>query len=503
MLRKERDTLQKPDNYCGVILAAGYSSRMQAFKPLLPVGEMTAIERSIAALKGAGVRNIAVVTGHNRESLLPVISKAGNIIEAYNEDYAKGMFSSIKTGLAAVRENFTDAKGIFLMPVDCPLISSNVLEILMNAIDIEETAMQHEAANADGAADTAKAAGEKTAGFFHVPVFEGKKGHPLMIPASYIDEICRYDGSGGLKAITDKYWDRMIRVPVSEEGCLLDMDTPAGYEEIKEFLEAGCERMPLRELAKGRRIFLVRHGQTRQHREKMFIGRYDVPLAEDAQADIKAIAEKIAQELEEKFRLDFSPEQWFLNTGALTTKASQEQNPVNKRKTATAEALHDGIAIYSSPLKRALQTAEIIRDELKKSETLSEPFNEEPNEVAGGITAGIKVHVEENLQEISLGRWDGRTIREIKEEFPEEYERRGRDIFAFKTGNKSENFYDVQYRAVKALRKILQEDEAKNIIIVSHSAVIRSLENNLKGYRVDDDWQQLAKGDYRVIKIGE
>lgn len=441
LLRKERDTLHMKGNYCGVILAAGYSSRMQAFKPLLPVGDMTAIERSIAALKGAGVRNIAVVTGHNRENLQPVISKAGNIIEAYNEDYAKGMFSSIKTGLAAVRENFADAKGIFLMPVDCPLISSNVLKTLMNSID--------------------------TADFFYVPVFEGKKGHPLMIPTSYIDEICGYDGNGGLKAITDKYWDRMIRVPVSEEGCLLDMDTPEGYEEIKEFLETGCERTPLQELAKGRRIFLVRHGQTRQHREKMFIGRYDVPLAEDAQADIKDTAEKIVQ----------------------------EQNTVDKRKTVAVATLYDRIAIYSSPLKRALQTAEIIRDELKKFEL----FNEDPAEVAGGI----KVHVEENLQEISLGRWDGRTIREIKEEFPEEYERRGRDIFAFKTGNKSENFYDVQYRAVRAFRKILQEDDAKNIIIVSHSAVIRSLENNLRGYRVDDDWQQLAKGDYRVIEIGE
>lgn len=469
--------MQKYDNYCGVILAAGYSSRMQAFKPLLPVGDMTAIERSIAALKGTGVRNIAVVTGHNRESLLPVISKADNIIEAYNEDYAKGMFSSIKTGLAAVRENFADAKGVFLMPVDCPLISSNVLGTLINSID--------------------------TAGFFHVPVFEGKKGHPLMIPTSYIDEICGYDGSGGLKAITDKYWDRMIRVPVSEEGCLLDMDTPAGYEEIKEFLEAGCERVSLQELAKGRRIFLVRHGQTRQHKEKMFIGRYDVPLAETAQADIKATAEKIAQDLEEKFRLDFSSEQWCLNTGVLTTKIAQEQNTVDERKTAVAEGLHDGIAIYSSPLKRAMQTAEIISAELKKSELLSESLNEEPDEVAVGITGDIKVHVEENLQEISLGSWDGRSVREIRQQFPEEYERRGRDIFAFKTGNKSENFYDVQYRAVKALRKILQEDAAKNIIIVSHSAVIRSLENNLRGYRVNDDWQQLAKGDYRVIKIGE
>ena len=72
-------------------------------------------------------------------------------------------------------------------------------------------------------------------------------------------------------------------------------------------------------------------------------------------------------------------------------------------------------------------------------------------------------------------------------------------MFLFKTGNKSENFYDVQYRAVKALRHILKKDNAEDIIIVSHSAVIRALENNLKGLRVDDDWQPVSKGSFRII----
>ena len=92
---------------------------------------------------------------------------------------------------------------------------------------------------------------------------------------------------------------------------------------------------------------------------------------------------------------------------------------------------------------------------------------------------------------------------EIREAEPELYERRGRDRFNFKTGNGSENFYDMQYRAVAALREILAEDFARNIVIVAHSGVIRALENNLKGLRVDDDWQPLEKGGIRIWQEAE
>ena len=109
-----------------------------------------------------------------------------------------------------------------------------------------------------------------------------------------------------------------------------------------------------------------------------------------------------------------------------------------------------------------------------------------------------KVIAMPELREVSLGEWDGRPIREIKEQFPEDYAARGEDLFTFKKGNSGENFYDMQYRAMKALRRILEEDFGKNIIICAHSGVVRALENNLKGLRVDDDWEPLEKGDVRL-----
>lgn len=399
--------------FAAVVLAAGYSSRMGDFKPLLPVRGVPAVSGLLAALGSAGVDRVVVVTGFEAGRLQPVVEAAG-AQTAYNTRFEEGMFTSIKTGLEAVRKLYGKVDGVLLMPVDCPLISSDVLEAVLNSV------MENPADDS-----------------FRVPIFEGKKGHPLYIPDCYIDEICSYEGHGGLKAVTDKYWDRMIRVPVADEGCVMDMDTPEGYREILDFVKSGCVREDLQQLASGKRIFLVRHGETVQHSEKMFIGQYDVELDEKGREQIKRSAEEIAM---------YSP----------------------------------GISgIYSSPLKRAVESARIVADRIC-------PREEQLCEVKA-------------LSEINLGSWDGKPVREIREKYPAEYIRRGENMFLFKTGNKAENFYDVQYRAVKALRRILLQDEAEDILIVSHSAVIRALENNLKGLRVDDDWKPVPKGSFRII----
>ncbi len=399
-----------------LILAAGMSSRMGAFKPLLKVGEETALLRIINRIKAAGIEDIVLVTGYERQRLLPLIEGKG-IKEVYNESYRQGMFESVKAGLEACAEIFAEDTAFFLLPVDCPLVSEEVMDTL-----IDEHLRHGEEKN------------------FLVPVYEGKKGHPLLIPREYIGEICSWEGEGGLKGITDRYYERMKRIPVEDEGCLLDMDTPEGYREIKDFLEGGGKREELAELAAGRRIFLIRHGETRQHREKIFLGQYDVPLSGLGRDQAK----KSALELE-------------------------------------GENIKTG-KIYSSDLSRCLETAEIIREVLQKNRA-------------------VEIVKEKAFREINLGSWDGKAISLVKREFPEDYHRRGKDIFAFKKGNGSENFYDVQYRAVKALRRILKNDSSEDILLVIHSGVARALENNLRGRRVNDYWEGLPKGTWRKVEI--
>ena len=71
-----RDKTEEYDKrFSVVILAAGLSKRMQAFKPLLPVDGRPAIEGMIEAAKAAGIADITVVTGHNREQLQSVLTR--------------------------------------------------------------------------------------------------------------------------------------------------------------------------------------------------------------------------------------------------------------------------------------------------------------------------------------------------------------------------------------------------------------------------------------------
>lgn len=395
-----------------IILAAGYSSRMNAFKPLLEIKGKPALQGLMDEIASAGIGALTVVTGYRHEELQELIHNAG-AVEAYNNNFDKGMFSSIQKGLETARKNFSGYDGFLLMPVDCPLICREMLELIMQ--NVREY--------------------EKKESFF-VLTFRGKKGHPLYIPNKYIDEIIDYDGPGGLKGITDKYWAKMKKVPCGDEGCILDMDTPEGYREILAFCEAGRVRPQICELAKGRRIILVRHGETRLHQEKMFIGQYDVPLNEKGRTQAAAIGEAIRR--------------------------------------AEADVPH----IYTSPLCRAVETAEII----------------------AGVAGISELKIIQGFKEINLGAWDGMPVREVKEKYPQQYAIRGEDIFAFKIGNKAENFYDVQYRAVNELRSILENDESKDIVIVSHSAVIRALQNNLEGRGVEENWNKVEKGEYIILE---
>ena len=432
-----RDKTEQYDNRFGaIILAAGLSSRMREFKPLLPVDGRPAIDGLIETAKAAGLRDITVVTGHNREALAETLARQ-NVREAYNEKYASGMFSSIQTGLAQARQS--GKEGYLLMPVDCPLISISVLRAVMDS--------------AEGDA-------------FAVAVYEGKKGHPLYIPAGRIDEILQSDGQGGLSAITDRYADSMLRVETGEEGCILDMDTPEGYEDIRKFVAKGFAREKLELLTARKRIILVRHGETRQHEEPMFIGQYDVPLSEEGRAQAVRAGQEIARLMAE----DVEAEMLGMD------KFGKEPMPAIER-------------IYASDLTRAKETADIIAGEINSAFP-------QLAEMTGGP---VKVHCDAGLREISLGAWDGHPVREIAVQYPEEYERRGRDIFSFKMRG-AESFYDMQYRVLNALRSILRNDDAKDIIIIAHSGVIRALENNILGLRVNDAWEPVEKGGLRMLE---
>ncbi len=385
-----------------ILLAAGLSSRMGAFKPLLDVGGLPALTRSIRVFTGLGLP-VLVVTGHRAAELSPLVEAEG--AEAvYNPDYETGMFSSIQAGIR--RAAALGADGALLSPADCPLIGADSVRRLLEAAEQEPER-------------------------FAVACFAGKKGHPLYIPARFFGAILNHDGTNGLKGVTLPHEPECQRVETLDEGVLADMDTPESYGALLRL--ASGETPRLRELLRGRRLLLLRHASTELHAEKVFIGRYDVPLSARGQEEARAAAETLA---------------------ALAPRAA---------------------AVYASPLRRAVETAE-----------------------PAAAALDLPLRTAEGLAELSLGTWEGLPIREVRERWPEDYTRRGTHIL-YERAPGGESFYELRFRAAAALREILEADPSPDLVLVTHKGVIHAVEALLTGEEENPLDPKPQKGELTVL----
>jgi len=431
-MEKDKSCDRKSDSVCALILAAGYSSRMGDFKPMMPVGGVPAIVRLARTFKKAGIKRIVAVTGHKRELLEHVLAE-NHIEEAFNEDFNEGMYSSVKAGvLAAVKGDPASPSGIMLIPADHPLITEDVIKLLLD---------EH----------------IKHPGNLIVPCYMGKKGHPLLVPAGFFNEILSYEGEGGLREITSRHDDKMFLIETDCEAVVLNMDTPESYKEIQRYCEKQKDILEgntagLKDALSGHRLFLIRHGETRQHAEKIFLGQYDVPLSDKGREQ----AEKAGTEL--------------------------------------AEYGISADLFFSSDLCRAEETAMIISEVLYSRKEIKTGEDRGPAKVKG---------IPE-LREMSLGEWDGKFISEMKTRYPEEYKKRGENLLGFKFDNDSENYYDLRYRVIKGLEKILGSYKGRDIIIVTHSGVIKVLSSCLNGTPLMQEVKNHVKhGEIRTFIIDE
>ena len=182
-------TLHK--NLSAVIPAAGFSSRMKQFKPLLPLGETTLIERVIELFKAHQISDIIVVTGHNREALEPVVKKAG-ALPVFNPDFESGMLSSIQKGVGAIRPENAD---FFLLPVDIPAIRSSTLETLIQKFNTVRDRIL-------------------------IPFFNDSPGHPPLIPSRLKPDILNLSGGSTLRDLLLSQGDRTMPVTVQTPGSI-------------------------------------------------------------------------------------------------------------------------------------------------------------------------------------------------------------------------------------------------------------------------------------------
>jgi len=192
-----------------VILAAGLSSRLGEFKPLVELGGVTLLDRAAGLFREAGVEDIVAVAGHHASKTVAEAARLG-IPAVTNETYADGMFTSVLAGLRALAEGGGAPDAVFLLPVDIPLVRPHTLRLLRDRLASTQTAVLH-------------------------PVFAGKRGHPPLIAARFVPEILAWDGANGLRGALLALEERhgAAEIPVADENIHFDVDTQTDLDEAR------------------------------------------------------------------------------------------------------------------------------------------------------------------------------------------------------------------------------------------------------------------------------
>lgn len=186
-----------------VIVAAGMSSRMGDFKPMLTIGSISIAQRVVATLQQGGAEQIVMVTGFNATVLERHLAGQG-IVFLRNENYqTTNMFDSAAIGLEYMRDK---ADRVLFTPVDIPLFTAATVSALLSS-------------------------GKKLA----VPVCGDETGHPILISSELIGKILSYEGDEGLRGALEHCGTPVSRIPVTDRGILHDADTPEDYAALLKY----------------------------------------------------------------------------------------------------------------------------------------------------------------------------------------------------------------------------------------------------------------------------
>lgn len=182
------------------------------------------------------------------------------------------------------------------------------------------------------------------------------------------------------------------------------------------------------------KFILIRHGQTDMNKDQLYYGRLDVPINE---------------------------------TG-------KEQAENTRKNLIELEIDYD--KIYSSPMKRAYETAEIVNYK------------------------NLEIEKDDELREMDFGIFEGLSYKEIMKKYPEEMEKLKKDwkTYSYVTG---ENPFMLQKRALKFLEKI---DKNKNNMVVTHWGIICTLLSFLFSSELEGYWKyQVKNGGIVIIEFAD
>jgi molybdenum cofactor cytidylyltransferase len=190
------------NNVCAILLAAGRSSRMPAFKPLLPFGDKTVISTVVDNLREAGVDRIVVVVGHEADKVKKHL-RDREVVFSVNDDPDSEMSASIACGVKALPD---DADAVLIALADHPAIDAEAIRLIIEEWQYGSNLV--------------------------IPEFNKRGGHPVLIDLRFREELLQLDASLGLRSFFQTHHAIVKRLAVNCSFIARDMDTWDDYRTL-------------------------------------------------------------------------------------------------------------------------------------------------------------------------------------------------------------------------------------------------------------------------------
>jgi molybdenum cofactor cytidylyltransferase len=187
-----------------LVLAAGESRRMGRSKQLLPFEDKTILEAVIDHITQSTVDETLVVLGSNRDNIEEVI-KDLPVKSVYNPHFKEGMLSSVQKGFVSLPD---EAEAVLVFLGDQPMVPSSVIDQIVNAYHSTDKRIV-------------------------LPVYEHKRGHPILISTKYRKEVANLNPKIGLRELIHNHAQDILEVDIDSSSILEDIDTPEDYKSLK------------------------------------------------------------------------------------------------------------------------------------------------------------------------------------------------------------------------------------------------------------------------------
>jgi molybdenum cofactor cytidylyltransferase len=201
---------KKAQHIAGVILAAGRSTRMGAVNKLIAeIGGKPLVRIAAEQALASRAKPVLVVTGHEHAN----VEKALNGLPVrlvHNPDYAEGLGTSLRAGIAAVPN---EADGAIICLGDMPQVTAELIDKLIAAFDPERGAL------------------------VVVPSIDGHRGNPVVWSRRFFNDLMAINGDIGARHLIGAYAEAVVEVPVVGEAALTDVDTPESLSAVKAEIE--------------------------------------------------------------------------------------------------------------------------------------------------------------------------------------------------------------------------------------------------------------------------